>query len=162
MERHLFRHVGLASGHVNVLDGSAADPLQECDRYERAVAAAGGIDLQILGIGANGHIGFNEPGEWLVVPTHVVVLRPETRRANATLFGGDPGQVPREALSMGVGTILRARRIVLLATGSEKASAVEKMLRGPMTTRVPASLLQVHGDVELFLDRAAAGRHGHA
>jgi glucosamine-6-phosphate deaminase len=158
MERRLFVPIGLPAGRVGFLDGSAADPRYECERYERSLAAAGGIDLQVLGIGANGHIGFNEPGAWLVVPTHVVVLRPETRRANAMLFGGDPGRVPREGLSMGVGTILQARRIVMLATGREKARAVERMVRGPMTTHVPASLLQLHPAVEVFLDRAAASR----
>jgi glucosamine-6-phosphate deaminase len=156
MERHLFEPVGLPAEHIGFLDGSAPDPRRECARYERALAEAGGIDLQILGIGANGHIGFNEPGAWLVVPTHVVVLRPETRRASAMLFGGDPGRVPRQGLSMGVGTILRARRIVMLATGRRKARVVERMVRGPLTTRVPASLLQLHSAVEVFLDRAAA------
>jgi glucosamine-6-phosphate deaminase len=160
MERHLFAPVGLPAGQVGFLDGSAPDPRRECERYERSLAEAGGIDLQILGIGANGHIGFNEPGAWLVVPTHVVVLRPETRQANAALFGGDPGRVPAHALSMGVGTILQARRIVMLATGREKARVVERMVRGPMTTRVPASLLQLHPAVEVFLDRAAASRLG--
>lgn len=160
MERHLFLPVGLPAGQVGFLDGSAPDPRRECERYERSLAEAGGIDLQILGIGANGHIGFNEPGAWLVVPTHVVALRPETRQANAALFGGDPGRVPAHALSMGVGTILQARRIVMLATGREKARVVEQMVRGPMTTRVPASLLQLHPSVEVFLDRAAASRLG--
>ena len=160
MERHLFLPVGLPAGQVGFLDGSAPDPRRECERYERSLAEAGGIDLQILGIGANGHIGFNEPGAWLVVPTHVVALRPETRQANAALFGGDPGRVPAHALSMGVGTILQARRIVMLATGREKARVVEQMVHGPMTTRVPASLLQLHPSVEVFLDRAAASRLG--
>jgi len=160
MERHLFVPVGLPAGQVGFLDGSAPDPRRECERYERSLAEAGGIDLQILGIGANGHIGFNEPGAWLVVPTHVVALRPETRQANAALFGGDPGRVPGHALSMGVGTILQARRIVMLATGREKARVVEQMVRGPMTTRLPASLLQLHPSVEVFLDRAAASRLG--
>jgi glucosamine-6-phosphate deaminase len=158
MERHLFQPIGLSPEQIHFLDGSAADPQQECERYERAMAALGGIDVQILGIGSNGHVGFNEPGEWLTVRTHRVTLRPETRRANAALFGGDPDRVPREALSMGVGTILAARKIVLLATGSEKARAVEKMVRGPLTTAVPASFLQLHGDVDVVLDRAAASR----
>ncbi len=160
MERHLFAPIGLPAARVGFLDGAAADPRQECERYERSLAAAGGIDLQILGIGANGHIGFNEPGAWLVVPTHVAVLRPETRRANAMLFGGDLGRVPRKALSMGVGTILLAHRIVMLAIGREKARAVERMVRGPMTTHAPASLLQLHPAVEVFLDQAAASRLG--
>lgn len=158
MERHLFEPLGLPRGHVHFLDGSAPDPERECERYEQAIDAAGGIDLQILGIGTNGHIGFNEPGEWLEVCTHRVVLRPETRRANAGLFGGDSDRVPREALSMGVGTILRARKIVLLATGREKAWAVERLVRGPLTTTVPASLLQLHDGVGVLVDRAAASK----
>jgi glucosamine-6-phosphate deaminase len=160
MERHLFRHVGLADGRVHFLDGAAVDPQRECERYERAIASAGGIDLQVLGIGSNGHIGFNEPGDWLLIRTHVVALRPETRRANARLFDGDPARVPAAALSMGVGSILRARRIVMLATGREKARAVAQMVHGAMTTRLPASLLQLHGDVEVLLDPAAASRLG--
>jgi glucosamine-6-phosphate deaminase len=158
MERHLFGPIGLTGDGVRFLDGAASDPERECERYERAIVAAGGIDLQILGIGANGHIGFNEPGDWLAVHTHRVALRPETRRANAGLFGGDPARVPREALSMGVGTILKARGIVLLATGREKARAVERMVRGPLTTMLPASLLQLHRDVEVLMDGGAASR----
>ncbi len=156
MERHLFRPAGLGPERVNFLDGSAPDPHRECERYERAIEAAGGIDVQILGIGANGHIGFNEPAPWLAARTHVAELRPETRRANALLFGGDPARVPRRALSMGVGTILRARRILMLATGREKSRAVATMVGGPLATEVPASLLQLHADVEVLLDQAAA------
>lgn len=156
MERHLFGPIGLPSGQINFLEGTAPDPRRECERYERAIAACGGLDVQILGIGANGHIGFNEPGEWLTLHTHRVTLCPETRRANAGLFGGHVDSVPREALSMGLGTILQARRIVLLATGREKARAVSLMVHGPLTTAVPASFLQLHGNVDVLLDRAAA------
>ena len=119
-----------AARSVHFLDGTAGDPAAECARYEAAIAAAGGIDLQILGLGANGHIGFNEPAPELAARTHRVVLRPETRRSNAGLFGGDVGAVPREALSMGMATILQARRIVLLATGAAKADCVRQMIRG--------------------------------
>ena len=156
MERHMFQPIHLAPGQVQFLDGSTADPVLECGRYERAITALGGIDVQILGIGANGHIGFNEPADWLTIRTHRIALRPETRRANASLFGGDAARVPQEALSMGVGTILAARKVVLLATGSEKARAVERMICGPLTTAVPASFLQLHRDVDIVLDRAAA------
>lgn len=157
METHLFRLVNLPEGHINFLDGAAADPDAECARYERAVEQAGGIDLQLLGIGDNGHIGFNEPADALVARTHRVTLEPGTRRANAGLFGGDPEQVPREALSMGMATILNARHIVLVATGAGKAECVRAMLEGPLTTRLPASFLQVHRDVDVLLDRAAGG-----
>jgi glucosamine-6-phosphate deaminase len=158
MQEHLFRHVNQAPERMHLPDGMAPDLEAECARYEAAIAAAGGIDLQILGIGTNGHVGFNEPGPSLQPLTHRVVLRPETRRANAALFGGEADQVPREALSMGMATILHARRIVLLATGASKASCIERAVNGPLTTEVPASFLLVHPEVELMLDDAAAAR----
>jgi glucosamine-6-phosphate deaminase len=156
MERHLFGRLRHRPRATHVLAGDAPDPAAECARYERAIREAGGIGLQILGIGTNGHIGFNEPGRELAARTHVATLRPETRRANAALFGSDETAVPRQGLSMGVGTILDARSIVLLATGSTKAACVERMIRGPLTTRLPASLLQLHRQVHVYLDEAAA------
>ena len=156
MEQHLFRKVNLNPDRIHFLDGSAQDPDAECVRYERAIEAAGGLDLQVIGIGTNGHIGFNEPGPELQPRTHRVALLPETRRSNAPLFGGDPSQVPSEALSMGMATILQARRIVLLATGRSKATCVERLLNGPVTPGLPASFLQLHRDVDVILDEAAA------
>jgi glucosamine-6-phosphate deaminase len=156
MEQHLFAHVNVTRSQVHFLDGAAADPAAECERYEQAIVAAGGIDLQILGIGTNGHIGFNEPGPELDARTHRVTLKPETRRSNAALFGGDPDAVPAEALSMGMGTILRARSLVLIATGSAKASCVQRALQGGVTTTLPASFLQLHPDAEVVVDEAAA------
>ena len=156
MERHLFSHVDIQAHRIHFLDGSAADPAGECDRYEHAIEAAGGIDLQVLGIGTNGHIGFNEPAPELEARTHRVTLKPETRRSNAALFGGDEARVPREALSMGVGTILRSRAIVLLANGAAKASCVERVVHGGVTTQLPASFLQLHHDVDLMVDEGAA------
>jgi glucosamine-6-phosphate deaminase len=156
MEEHLFSRVNIDARRTHFLDGAAPDLEGECARYEEAIAAAGGIDLQIVGIGANGHIGFNEPGDELVSRTHRVTLHEVTRRENAALFGGDPANVPREALSMGMGTILRAACIVLIATGEGKARCVERTVRGPLTTRLPASFLQTHRHVELYLDRGAA------
>jgi glucosamine-6-phosphate deaminase len=156
MEQHLFSRVNLAPGNINVLNGVAPDPVAECLRYERAIEDAGGIDLQLLGIGTNGHIGFNEPARELVGPTHRVTLTASTRRSNAALFGGDPNDVPAEALSMGMATILKARRIVLIATGKSKARCVDLMVNGPITTKLPASFLQLHRDVELMLDEDAA------
>jgi glucosamine-6-phosphate deaminase len=158
MEDHLFKHVGISPAQVNFLNGAAADPDAECVRYEEAIAAAGGIDLQILGIGTNGHIGFNEPARELKARTHRVRLQPETRRSNSALFGGDPAAVPAEALSMGMATILQARSIVLLATGRSKAGCVERVVNGPITTDLPASFLQLHHDVQIVLDEPAAGR----
>jgi glucosamine-6-phosphate deaminase len=158
MEKHFFGRVNVTAARINFLDGAAADPAQECVRYEHAIADAGGIDLQVLGIGTNGHIGFNEPAPELEARTHRVTLKPETRRSNAALFGGDDSAVPREALSMGMGTILRARRIVLLATGTSKASCVERLLHGNVTTALPASFLQLHGDVDVMVDEAAGAK----
>jgi glucosamine-6-phosphate deaminase len=158
MREHLFSRVNLHPSRINFLDGSAPDLDAECRRYEHAIAAAGGIDLQLLGIGTNGHIGFNEPARELVGPTHRVRLKESTRRSNAALFGGEVARVPKEALSMGVATILKAKRIVLIATGKSKARCVELVLNGPITTKLPASFLQVHRDVELMLDAAAAGQ----
>jgi glucosamine-6-phosphate deaminase len=156
MEHHLFGHLGSRRPRAHLLDGTAADPDAECERYEAAIAEAGGIDLQILGLGTNGHIGFNEPAPELRARTHRVMLRPETRRSNAGLFGGDPEAVPREALSMGMATILHARRIVLIATGDSKARCVRQMIEGPLITTLPASFLQLHTRLEVMLDEAAA------
>ena len=156
MEQHLFSHVNIKPENRHFLNGNTADPDAECLRYERAIEDAGGIDLQLLGIGTNGHIGFNEPARELVGPTHRVTLTASTRRSNAALFGGDPKDVPAEALSMGMATILKARRIVLIATGKSKARCVDLMVNGPITTKLPASFLQLHRDVELMLDQEAA------
>lgn len=158
MQRHLFDGVNIDPARVHFLDGTAADAHQEGCRYEQAIDEAGGIDLQVLGIGANGHIGFNEPGPVLHARTHRVRLRPETRRSNAELFGGNPDDVPAEALSMGMATILDARAIVLVATGERKASCVERLVSGAISTDLPASFLQLHHDVDVMLDDAAAAR----
>jgi glucosamine-6-phosphate deaminase len=156
MRQHLFDHVNLSSRRTHLLNGATRDEAGECARFERAIARAGGIDLMVLGLGRNGHIGFNEPARSLVTYTHRTRLSESTRRANAFLFGHRIGRVPREALSMGIGTILRARRIVLLVTGRSKARAVAHVLSGQLTTLVPASLLQLHRDVEVWLDESAA------
>ena len=156
MQRHLFDHVHVPRRRVHFLDGMARDTDAECARYERAIARAGGIDLMILGLGTNGHIGFNEPGRVLIAGTHRTVLTLATRAANASLFGGDTHRVPRRALSMGMATILHASRIVLLATGAGKARCVKGMIEGPLTTGLPASFLQLHRGVDVWLDRAAA------
>ncbi len=158
METHLFTQVNLHPRRAHVLDGAAHDWKREVARYEAQIAQAGGLDLVILGIGRNGHLGFNEPGPTLAARTHRVVLKPETRRANAGLFGGRWRDVPREALSMGIGTILSAREVVLIATGGAKSRIVARALHGPVTTRVPASLLQMHPHVTVVLDRDAASQ----
>lgn len=156
MGRQLLSGINLPADRVHSLNGKAADLTGECARYDEAIAASGGLGLLLLGIGANGHVGFNEPGESLVARTHLVRLLDATRRDNAGLFGGDEARVPAEALSMGMGTILSANTILLIATGDRKRDAVAGMLRGPVTTRLPASFLQLHPRVEICLDRSAA------
>jgi glucosamine-6-phosphate deaminase len=156
MQRHLFDHVNVQRRRIHFLDGTARDVARECDRYEAAIDRAGGIDLQLLGLGTNGHIGFNEPARALVARTHCTRLKLASRRANAPLFGNRLTAVPREALSVGMATILHAKRIVLLATGATKARCVERMIDGPLTPRLPASFLQLHQNAEVWLDRAAA------
>ena len=160
MEEHLFRHTNLRPERINFLNGMA-EAAEECRRYEYAIAGAGGIDIQILGIGTNGHIGFNEPGTELQSRTHRITLTEETRRNNADLFGGDVNAVPREALSMGMATILQAESLILLAHGESKASCIERVINGPLTTHLPASFVQLHHDVDIILDEGAAARLGN-
>jgi len=156
MEQHLFRHVDVRADRVHFLAGDARDTARECARYERLIASLGGIDLQLLGVGRNGHIGFNEPARDLELRTHRVRLRMETRRANAGPFGGKVSEVPREALSMGMSTILQAASIVLVALGRSKAPAVASAFSGRISTSKPVSFLQLHPHVTAIVDRAAA------
>jgi len=154
--RHLLDHVNVSRQRIHGLNGAAGDWKKEVAAYERQIARAGGLDLAIVGIGRNGHVGFNEPAEKLPPRTHRVRLRPDTRRANAATFGGQWRDVPTHALSMGMGTIMNARGVILLAFGRHKASIVRRALTGPVTTVVPASLLRLHPNVVVVLDRAAA------
>jgi glucosamine-6-phosphate deaminase len=158
MRDELFDHVNARPEHVHLLDGRAQDLARECDRYERAIAESGGIDIQLLGLGVNGHIGFNEPAEVLQGRTHVAELELPTRERNAWLFDGDVSKVPDRALTMGMTTIFHGRSIVMLVTGGEKAAALQAMIEGPITSRCPASLLQLHPDVKVMADRDAAAR----
>lgn len=155
MQRHLFDHVNLPPRRIHFLNGAAADPDAECRRYERQIGRSGGLDLLILGLGVNGHVGFNEPGRALTAATHRARLTAATRRANADLFGHRWRDVPKEALSMGMATILGARRIVLLATGASKAGTLRRMVYGPISPQVPASFLQLHQAAEIWVDAAA-------
>jgi glucosamine-6-phosphate deaminase len=156
MRHHLFDRIDRAPAPRHFLDGVAADMTAEAERYERAIDAAGGLDVVVLGLGTNGHIGFNEPADRLPARTHVVGLTHETRHANADGFDGDVSRVPYHAITMGVGTMLAARRVVLIATGANKVDAVAALVEGPLTTRVPASLLQLHPNAVVIVDRAAA------
>jgi glucosamine-6-phosphate deaminase len=156
MQRHLFAQVNFDPARAQLPEGDAADPRAEAARYDAAIQAAGGLDIAVLGIGANGHIGFNEPAASLPARTNVVTLRRGSRVTNAAAFGGRLSRVPRRAISLGVGTILSARHVVLMATGADKASIVRKALEGRVTPRVPASLLQLHPRAVAVLDKAAA------
>jgi glucosamine-6-phosphate deaminase len=156
MQTRLFDHVNLRAGHIGFLDGRAPDLEQECARYERAIADAGGIDVMILGIGANGHVGFNEPADALIARTHKATLDLPTRASNALWFDGEIARVPREALTMGMATILQSRAIVLIGTGESKAEAVNAVLTSGITTRVPASFLTLHPQVTMMFDEPLA------
>lgn len=157
MQEHLFRHVDLPEDQAHLPDGQAADVAAECRRYDELIARAGRIDLQLLGLGHNGHIGFNEPGRELTGGTHVVELAEETRQANARFFAS-PDEVPRQAITMGVGTIMKAKTVLLVVKGADKADIVRQALQGPVTTDCPASLLQTHPNLIVLLDAAAAGK----
>jgi glucosamine-6-phosphate deaminase len=155
MQQHLFSRINLPATHVHFLDGHTTDHDAECRRFEQEIARLGGLDLLLLGLGGNAHIGFNEPARYLRARSHRTRLTLGTRRANASLFGRTT-KVPREALTMGVGTMLDAKGIVLIATGRPKSRAVESMFTGRISTAHPASILQLHPHVEVILDLAAA------
>lgn len=143
---------------VHVPDGAAPDLEKACADYEKAIADAGGIDLQLLGIGSDGHIAFNEPGSSLASRTRIKTLTAQTRADNARFFGGDVDAVPRHCLTQGVGTIMDARHLLLVATGRGKAEAIHRMVEGPVTAMWPATALQWHPHVTVLIDRAAAYR----
>lgn len=154
MQVHLFSHLTIPPEQIHIPDGTVADLEEECQRYEEEIARHGGIDLLVLGIGLNGHIGFNEPGSDWGTTTRLVALSEETRRREARRFGGLE-LVPAQAITMGIKTIMRARKILLLASGREKAPAVKEALQGPITPAVPSSILQLHPEATVILDRAA-------
>ena len=153
MNKHLFTRVNIPMEHTHV-PGGMGDADEQCRAYEQAIAAAGGIDLQVLGIGRNGHIGFNEPGDFFPPCTHDVTLTAQTREANKRFFAS-LDEVPLRAYTMGVGTVMAARRVLMIVTGADKADILRKAFLGPVTPWVPASILQFHPDVTLICDRAA-------
>ena len=153
MKQHLFDHVDLDPARTHIPDGMASDPKDECARYERTIVAAGGLGLTFLGLGSNGHIAFNEPGTSFDSRTRVVELTPSTRKANAPLFAGD--RVPTRAITMGIGTILDSRQIVLLAGGKDKHEAIARLQSGEQTIDFPASALWKHADVKVLVDTTA-------
>lgn len=154
MQDNLFDHVDINAARTHVPDGSNPDAQAACAEYERAIEEAGGVDIQLLGLGHNGHIGFNEPCDEFPKETHVVELTESTIQANSRLFDSID-EVPREAYTMGVGTIMRAKRILVVANGAGKAEIVRDAFTGPVTPQVPASVLQFHPDVTVIVDKEA-------
>jgi len=154
MNDNLFNHINIKPENTNVPNGTAPDPAAECARYENLIHALGGIDLQLLGIGNNGHIGFNEPSDAFDCDTHCVDLTESTIEANKRFFS-NADEVPRQAYTMGMKAIMQARRIVMVVSGAAKAEIVKAAVCGPITPRVPASILQLHKDVTLVGDEAA-------
>lgn len=156
MFENLFKHIDIIPENIHILNGLAEDKERECARYEFLINGCGSIDIQVGGIGSNGHIAFNEPGTAFDSKTHEVVLTDQTRQDNARFFDGDINQVPKSALTIGLGTIMNAREVMILATGAGKASAVAKSVQGIRTLSVPASVLQGHPKAYFYLDEAAA------
>jgi len=154
---NLFNHVNIDPGKVHVPDGRAKDVNAFCEKYEEEIKKAGGIDLQLLGIGRDGHIAFNEPGSSLAARTQLVALAEETIEDNARFFDKRE-DVPRFAISMGCGTIMDARKLLLLANGEGKAEAVAELIEGPITSQITASVLQMHPDATVIIDEAAASK----
>lgn len=157
MNHHLFRHVNIDARNTHLPNGLADDLDEGCRRYEEAIQRCGGIDLQLLGIGKAGHIGFNEPLSALRSRTRVKALTPTTIKQNAPFFGGED-RMPRRALTMGVGTIMEARRCLLLATGNTKADVLAQAVEGPITSMVTASALQLHARCTVVVDEEAGGK----
>lgn len=149
MNTYLFDHINIDKANTNVPNGMAADPEEECRRYDAVISSAGGIDLQLLGIGVNGHIGFNEPSDKFTEGTHIVTLDERTRNSNSRFFK-NLDEVPRKAVTVGIGTIMSSGKILLLANGESKKAIVEKAIYGEITPRVPASILQKHGDLTVI------------
>jgi glucosamine-6-phosphate deaminase len=155
MDTNLFNHVNINKNNTHVPNGVAEDIEKECKEYDEAIEKAGGIDLQLLGIGGNGHIGFNEPSDFLDLNTHLTDLTQETIEANSRFFESKE-EVPTQAITMGLGSIMKAKKIILLASGKKKADIIAKLVEDKISTRVPASILQVHPDVLVIIDKDAA------
>lgn len=154
MQKNLFSRADFQEENIHFLDGCAADDKTVCEAYRAEIQAAGGIDIQLLGIGTNGHIGFNEPSDAFTDGPFLVTLSQSTKNANGKYFADD--SMPTHALTMGVGDILRAKKLIMIATGESKAKAIAAMVNGPVTPQCPASVLQTHRDVTVFLDAESA------
>ena len=157
MQSNFFDHINIKPENTNLPNGQAADLAAECKRYNQVIHSQGGIVMQLLGMGHHGHLGFNEPSDPFDLETHVVDLTERTIEANARFFA-TPNEVPRQALTMGIKTIMQARRILVVVSGEDKADAVKAALTGPVTPKVPASILQLHPNVMLVADKAAMSK----
>jgi len=156
MDHHLFNHVNIAPENIHIPDGTANDVEYECKKYEEEIEKFGGIELQLLGIGPNGHIGFNEPDEELQVNTHITDLTEATIQANSRFFAS-MDEVPKKAITMGIGAIMKAKKILLLANGKGKSKIMAELLnKKTVSTKVPASILHLHKDVTVIIDEEAA------
>jgi len=155
MNHHLFDKVNINKADTYIPDGQTKDIIKSCEEYEKNIDRLGGIDIQVLGIGRNGHIGFNEPDDEMYPYTHISDLSANTVKANSRFFESE-GDVPKQAITMGIESIFKARKIVILASGEGKAEAVKAMIYGKITTNCPASLLRLHPDVTLICDKNAA------
>ncbi|HIT63650.1 MAG TPA: glucosamine-6-phosphate deaminase [Candidatus Ventrimonas merdavium] len=154
MYNNLFKHVNIDLARTNIPDGTEPDSEKECARYNKVIADIGGIDLQLLGLGHNGHIGFNEPDEAFATLTHCVDLQPSTIEANKRFFAS-ADDVPKQAYTMGIQTIMQAKKVLMVVSGADKAPIMKEVLYGPVTPKVPASILQMHPDVTIVADEAA-------
>ena len=155
MHRNLFDHVNIDPAHINLPDGTNLDAEAECKRYDEVIRRVGGVDLQLLGIGHDGHIGFNEPHDAFDLDTHCVDLAQETIEANKRFFDGNEDLVPKQAYTMGIKTIMQARKVLVVANGLAKAKAVKAVVSGPVTPECPGSILQMHPDCILVADEEA-------
>ena len=155
MHENLFNHINIPEENINFLDGNAEDMEIECREYENKIKNAGGIDIQLLGIGSNGHIAFNEPADAFQRWSHVVALKESTIKDNSRFFSSIE-EVPTHAVTMGIGSIMQAKRILSIAIGKNKAKAIKQLINGNVTPWCPASVLQFHKDVTLMLDKEAA------
>ncbi len=157
MMNNLFNHINVPPENINIPNGNTENADKECLTYENKITEAGGIDIQVLGIGVNGHIGFNEPDVNFEAKTHLVTLDKRTIESNSRFFK-NKDEVPTKAISMGIGTIMSSKKIILLACGDSKADIISKTIKGKITPEVPASILQLHQDVTIIVDKDAAAK----
>jgi glucosamine-6-phosphate deaminase len=157
MAENFFNHIDIDPEHTHILDGTAENPEKECELYERAIAGEGGIDLFLGGMGGNGHIAFNEPGSSLTSRTRVVTLAEETRKANSRFFGSDITKVPHTAITVGVGTVMDSREVVIIVSGRNKAGILKTVTEGEVSSDCPLSCLQNHPNATIVCDEEAAG-----